>query len=80
MEGGPEGQFFRSCLLLDIVKKVFLRWFAQKNGKNFLSLLYSKFGTNRVKKEKKAVIRVIFVYIMIDSSHKHVRECKKKQV
>ena len=29
------------------------------------------------KKGKKNIIRVIFVYFIIDSSHKHVRECKK---
>ena len=48
-----------------------------QRGGPFLSLFRSKFGINWVKKEKKNIIRVIFVYFMIDSSHKHVRECKK---
>ena len=48
----------------------------QRGGGPFLTLFRSKFGINWVKKEKK-IFRVIFVYFMIDSSHKHVRECKK---
>ena len=67
---------------------MFLRWFAQKKRKNsqkwpdaeggallepFLLKIWYKLG----KKREKNIIRVIFVYFMIDSSHKHVRECKK---
>ena len=67
---------------------MFLRWFAQKKRKNsqkwpdaeggalfepFSLKIWYKLG----KKGKKNIIRVIFVYFMIDSSHKHVRECKK---
>ena len=67
---------------------MFLRWFAQKKPKNsqkwpdaeggalfepFSLKIWYKLG----KKGKKNIIEVIFVYFMIDSSHKHVRECKK---
>ena len=48
-----------------------------QRGVPLLSLFLLKIWYKLGEKGKKDIIRVIFVYFMIDSSHKHVRECKK---
>ncbi len=67
---------------------MFKRWFAQKKqrdsqkwpdaeGGALLEPFELKIRYKLGNKGKQAIIRVIFVYFMIDSSDSHVRECIK---